>query len=195
MPNFGTFSRPSSNRTASKCLSHNNPVNGCPYKIRSRGTSRSSMFAQDFVHLCRGKTYPYVWTFWLRNFEQSGRILHFYIGRGRYCTSCLSVTICQSCNNIHLNCVGSRVVVDNVKDDSGACTTLPLYFCNFGSSSAFFEVIYVQQCSKVDFHVSLCASRITIFLALDILQLWCWDCLEIFPYLVHCNFCIRHVHR
>ena len=34
---------------------------------------------------------------------------------------------------------------------SSQSTTLPLYFCYFGSNSAFFEVTYVHQCSKVDF--------------------------------------------
>ena len=42
------FSHPSSNRTTSNCLSHNNPANGCPNKFRSRSTTGSSMCAQDF---------------------------------------------------------------------------------------------------------------------------------------------------
>ena len=52
---FGTLSLPSSNRTTSNCLSHNNPANGWPFQIRSRGTTGSSMIAQDFCHLCRGR--------------------------------------------------------------------------------------------------------------------------------------------
>ena len=38
------------------------------------------------------KTYPNIWTFRFRNFEQSGSILQFYVRPSRYCISCLSVT-------------------------------------------------------------------------------------------------------
>ena len=50
-----TFSLPSFNRTSSDCRSHNNPADGCSCKFCSRGTTGSSMFAQDFGHLCRGR--------------------------------------------------------------------------------------------------------------------------------------------
>ena len=35
---------------------------------------------------------------------QSGGVLQIYLSAGRYCISCLSVTIWQSCNNIHYFC-------------------------------------------------------------------------------------------
>ena len=52
---IGYFSRSRSNKTSSNCLSHDNPAHGCPSKFGLRSTTRSSMFAQDFGHLCRGR--------------------------------------------------------------------------------------------------------------------------------------------
>ena len=52
---FGTSSHPSSNQTSLNCLSHNNPADGWPCECRSRGTTWSSMLAQDFGLLCRGR--------------------------------------------------------------------------------------------------------------------------------------------
>ena len=52
---FGTFSHQNSNRASSNCLSLNNPARGCPDKFRSKSTTRSSMLAQNFGHLCRGR--------------------------------------------------------------------------------------------------------------------------------------------
>ena len=39
------------------------------------------------------KTWPYVWTFWLKNFEQSRSVPQFYWSISWYGVSCLSVTI------------------------------------------------------------------------------------------------------
>ena len=52
---FGTFSHLSSNATSSNCLSHMSPARRCAYKFLARGTTGSSMFSQDFEHLCRGR--------------------------------------------------------------------------------------------------------------------------------------------
>ena len=58
-----------------------------------------------------------------------------------------------------------------------------------------FEVTYVQQCGKVDFmFVSLCFQNNLLF-ALDFFQIPCWNCLELFPFRVHCAFCIGYFHR
>ena len=84
---FGTFSHPICNKASSKCLSLNNPANGCRYKFRSRSTTGSSMFAQDLGHLS-WKTYAYISTFLPEDFGQSGRILQFSLGVGWYCISC-----------------------------------------------------------------------------------------------------------
>ena len=59
--------------------SHKSPASGWPYKFRSRRTTGSSVVDQDFCHLS-WKTSPYVWTFWLWNFEKSGSILHGWHG-------------------------------------------------------------------------------------------------------------------
>ena len=47
------------------------------------------------------KTYPYFWTFWLRNFQQYWSIFQCYLGICRCCIRCLSFTICNFCNYIH----------------------------------------------------------------------------------------------
>ena len=50
----------------------------------------------------------------------------------------------------------------------------------------------VHQCGKVDFlFLSLCFQN-DLLLALDLLQLPCWDRLELFPFFNHCWFCIRN---
>ena len=75
-------------------------------------------------------------------------------------------------------------------------TTLPfLYFCNLGSNSAFFEVTYVHQCSKVDIlFASLCFQNNLLF-ALYFVQISRWNCRELLPFLVHCCLCIHNFHR
>ena len=52
---FGTFSQPYFNRIFSNCLSHNSPAQGWPYRLRSRGTTGSSILDHDLGHLCRGR--------------------------------------------------------------------------------------------------------------------------------------------
>ena len=73
---FVSFSHPSPNRTSSTCLSHNNPAHGCPQKFRPRGTTGSSICAQDFGRLCRGTRIHTCGHSNLRMLEQSGSILH-----------------------------------------------------------------------------------------------------------------------
>ena len=89
---FGTFSHPSTNRPPSNRLSHKRPASGCPYRFRSRGTTEIFNGWQWFRPFVSWKTYRYVCTVWLWNFEQSGSVLQFYLSAGRYCISCLSVT-------------------------------------------------------------------------------------------------------
>ena len=50
-----TFSQPCFNWIFSNCLSHNSPAKGWPYRLRSRGTSGSSILDHDLGHLCRGR--------------------------------------------------------------------------------------------------------------------------------------------
>ena len=64
----------------------------------------------------------------------------------------------------------------------------PLYFRNLGSNSTFFEVTYVHQCSRMDFHfVSSCFQNKLLF-ALHLVQMPCWPCFGLLPFLVHCCF-------
>ena len=49
-----TFSQPYFNRIFSNCLSHNSPAWGWPYRLRSWGTTGSSILDHDLGHLCRG---------------------------------------------------------------------------------------------------------------------------------------------
>ena len=189
---FGSFLHPSSNRISSNCFSHNNPANGCPYKFRSKSTIFNDCPGiRSFVSW---KTYPYVWTFWLRNCEQPRSVLRFYLSVGRCCISCLSVTIWQSCNNIHYfcgshldgrsamfckNCGGSRVVYYNVITEHDSAFE---YFW-FWFKLRVLEVTYVHQCGKVDFlFVSLCLDN-NLFLTLDFFQFPCWNRFEFFPFL------------
>ena len=147
---FCTFSHPSFNRTSSNRLFHTNPADGCPYRFRSRRTTKSSMFAHDFGHLCRGRR---ICISGHSDFgsEQSGSILHFYLGVSRHCVGCLSVTIRKSRNNINCSEKKSAQVPESSFTMSPRSTTLRLYLCNWGFLLRVFEVTYVYICSKVDF--------------------------------------------
>ena len=48
--------------------------------------------------------------------------------------------------------------------------------------------------AKWTLSVSLCFKN-NLLLALDFLQLPCWDCFELLPFLVHWCFCIRNFHH
>ena len=60
--------------------------------FRSRGTTKSLFFCQDLGHLCRGRRNHISGHSDFGNSEQSGS-LHLYLSVGKYCTSCLFVTI------------------------------------------------------------------------------------------------------
>ena len=171
-------SHPNSNTTSSNCISYNNPANGCPYKIRSRVPhTKSSMFAQDFGHLSRGRRVHAFGHSDLRKFQQSVSVLLVYLSLGRYC---ISVTIWQPCNNIHYFCGSSWkrrralfgkncVVIQShpLQCHHRARLCLCIFLC-FWYWLRVFDVTHVPLCCKVDFRlVSLCASRITSFVALD----------------------------
>ena len=57
-----------------------------------------------FWPLMSWKTYPWVWTFWFCNSDQSRSVLQFHLGIGWYRVGCLSVSIKSSCNNVHYFC-------------------------------------------------------------------------------------------
>ena len=66
---FGAISQPRSINASPKCLSHQSPASGCPYKFRSRRTTRSSMYSHDFGHLFSGIRI-YIGRFRFGNFEE-----------------------------------------------------------------------------------------------------------------------------
>ena len=72
-------------------------------------------------------------------------------------------------------------------------TTLPLNFCNFGSTSAFLRWHVSINIAKWTFlFVSLCFQD-NFLLTVDFFQSPCWDRLELFPFFIHCCFCIQNV--
>ena len=46
---------------------HNGPARGWPYRFLSRRTTGSSIMDHDFGHLCLGRRYQNIWTYWLWN--------------------------------------------------------------------------------------------------------------------------------
>ena len=52
----------------------------------------------------------------------------------------------------------------------------------------------INEAKWTFFFVSLCFQNDLLF-ALDVFQIPCWNCLELFPFLVHCGFRIRNFHR
>ena len=171
------FSHPSSNYAFSNCLSHSNPANGRPYKIRSRGTTGASIVSHDLGHLYRGRRIQTsghsdlgIWS----NLGASSNLTWVWADTASAACpsqpSYLAITSMIFCNR-HLgrrralfskNCVDSRVVFYNVS----RCKTLPFHFCNFGFNSAFFEWHMSINVAKWTFLLSLCASWITSFLLL-----------------------------
>ena len=105
IPQFGTLSHPSSNRTSSKVSF---PTRGQQAsdrtKFRSTRITKSSMFDHDLGHFVSWKTYPHFWTLWLWTSEQFGSILHLYLSVCWYGISCLSVSVKWSHNDVHYFC-------------------------------------------------------------------------------------------
>ena len=100
--------------------------------FRLRSTTGSSILSHDFGHLCRGST----------TWKSRNNVRDFYSSYLRRRQALFG-----------RNCVSS----ESSSTRSTWSTTLPMYFCSFGSNSAFFDLTDVHQCSKVDF---LLASRI-----------------------------------
>ena len=132
---FGAFSHPSFVKTSSNYRSHNSPAEGVTIQIpfkRNFWVIHTGPWFRPFVSW---KGYPYVLTFCLWNFEQSGSILHFNLSVSWYGIGCLSFTILYFRNDIHdlgcshvrrrralfsENCVGSRIVFNNVTTENNS---------------------------------------------------------------------------
>ena len=126
-----TFSHPSFIRTPSNCLSHDNLADGCPCKIRSRGTTGSSMFAQDFCHLCRGRR------IFSSGHSDVGAFLQFSKSIGRCSISCLSCPTRRSCNNIHYFFRSSHLGRRRAHCECRVCTWVIFHFDSSEHDSAF----------------------------------------------------------
>ena len=74
-------------------------------------------------------------------------------------------------------------------------TTLPLYFWNFGSNSAFFRWHKSINEAKWTLSSFFCASSMTSFLLLTFFTSHAAIVSSFFPFLVHCCLCIWNLHR
>ena len=92
---LGTFSQQYFKRIFSNCLSHNSPAKGCPFRFRSRGTTRSSILHHDFGHLCRGRRNQMSGHSDFGIFYHFGASSVFYLGSSRFCICCLSIATKQ----------------------------------------------------------------------------------------------------
>ena len=176
---FKQFSQPCSNRTFSNCLSHNSPAKGWPYRIRSRGTTGSSILDHDFDHLCFGRRIQISGQCDFGIFKKRWCIFHFDLGVSRYCVCCLS---CASWYNIHdfcgchLRCwmslfsehrIRNRIIFHNVASEYNS--TLKFVWC-FVSNSAFFKWQMSISETKWTFAPFVLASSITSFLLLTFVR-------------------------
>ena len=179
------FPHPSFNRTSSNCRSHNSPAKGWPYRFSLKRNDWVFHTGPWFRPYVSWKAYPYVWTYWLRNFEQSWTILQFYLGVCWYRICCLSFTIRQFCSYIRDLCRshlgrGRALLCEN---STSACTLKFLFHLRI------FRVTCVHQWSKVDFSfVSLCLQDHLFFFASNFFQFPGCNRFELFPFFVHCSF-------
>ena len=151
------------------------------------------------------KTYPCIKTFRLWNFNQFWSILQFYIGLllllrqllvhrnlviWRWHPLLLAAVICDADEPCSVNTAQAPVSSFTISLRS---TTRPFYFWKCGCISAFFG----WQMSIND------SKWIFLFLVpllwppfcFDFLQLPSWNCLKLFPFFIHCGFCIRNFHH
>ena len=146
-----------------------------PYK-RNNWIFHTKSWFPSFVSW---KTYPYVWKFRLRNFQQSWSIFQCYLGICRYCIRCLFFTLYKFCNYIHdfrrshlwrrrsLLCeygIGVWNIFYNVITEFHTSFVL----LKFLFQLCIFQVTYVHHWTKVDFSfVSLCLQD-DLFLTSDL---------------------------
>ena len=108
-------------------------------------------------------TYPKIWTFWLWDSAQFGSTFRFYLSAhaGIASAACPSPS-----GGLAMTYTTFAAVVCEADEPRSVNTrTLPLYFWNCGSNSAFFEMTSVHQWCKADFvFVSLCFQNDLLFL-------------------------------
>ena len=129
----------------------------------------------------------------------------FYLGKSRYCVSCLSCATRQSGSGIHDFCcchfrcwwsllgeywIKPWIVFYNITSEYNS-TFVWLVLC---SQNSIFQMTYVHQWGEVNF----CALRPCfidhLFLTSDFRQVPRRIFLQIFPFLIHCCLCCRNFH-
>ena len=178
-----TFSQPCCNKIFLNCLSHNSPAKGWPYRFRSRRTTGSSILDHDFGHLCRG-----------RRIQMSGHSdlgiicehLPFLLGYKQILRPLLGWWALFS-----EYCIGSRVVFHNVSSKHNSSFVLLELWLQL----RILWMTQVQQWSKVNFSVVFLCLFYDLLLAFHFFYIPCWNCLKLFPFLLHCCLCIWNLHR
>ena len=195
------FSYLSSIKTSSDCLSHMRPANGGPYIYRSRGTTGSSMFDQDFGHLRLG-----------RRIHESGhadfRIL-INLGASSISTWVYADAASAGCpsqsGTLAITSITFAAVIWDADEPcsvktakapessftmSPRRTTLPLYFWNFSSNCAFLRWQMSINVAKWTFCWScLCLPDMNLlFCSLLLSNCQAGIVSSFFHFIVHCCF-------
>ena len=152
------------------------------------------------------KTYPYVWTFWLWKFEQSGSVLEFLpecmlIRRQLLVRRNLKV-LQEHQLLLRRSFVTQASPVQwrlhRLQSRLSHCqhgVRLALYTSDFCSNSAFLRWQMSINEANWTFFLSLLCFENNLLFALHSVQLPGWNRFEILPFLVHCFFRIRNSHR
>ena len=185
---------------AEPCHPHDNIVSSL-----ARGTTGSSMFAHGFGHLCRGRrihTSGHSDAGILSNLGASSNFTWVYADTAPAACPSQSGSLAMTSNTF----VG---VIRDADEPCSEKTTGPrVDFYNVTSEydwSFFLKRLVltphflrwqmsISVAKWTFFFVSLCFQNNLLF-ALDFSQILCWNCLEIFPCLVHGTCCIRNLHR
>ena len=162
---------------------HNNPANGCPCKFRSRSTLDLqclpmiwAMCVVEDVSIRLDILTQEFWAIWERP-----RVLPSWENADTASTACPS-----QAGNLATTFITFAAVIWDADEPQGA--RLCLY-------TFVIWVVTLQFWGDTYFlFVSLCFEN-NHLLALDFLQLPCWDCFELLPFLIHCCFCFRNFHR
>ena len=93
--------------------------------------------------------------------------------------------------NFSKNCWSSRVVFYNVQAEHESAFVLRKFLVL--TPHFLKRHIFINVAKKTCF-VSLCFQNNLLF-ALDFVQLPSWNRLDLLPFLFHCSFCIRNLHR
>ena len=139
IPNWSLFPIQVPSMNFRTVFSHKSPAIGCPCRLRSRGTTGSTMLFQDFGHWCI-QTFGHSDFGYLSNFGASSispgyrRILRLLLFR--------RIQVVEQWHPLllHEPCsVNTSLAPESSFTTSLRSTTRPSYFWNWGSNSAFFR--------------------------------------------------------